>query len=85
MLRIMKLEADDGIIVIKLDGKLLEPWIEELRQSIDGSRSAIKLDLSALTFADAAGAQALGDLLRQGASVIACSRFIAALLQLEKE
>jgi anti-anti-sigma regulatory factor len=84
MLRIMRLDTDDATIVLKLDGKLLEPWIEELRRSIAGSRGAVKLDLSGLTFADAAGAQALSDLLHQGAIVTACSSFIAALLPLEK-
>jgi anti-anti-sigma regulatory factor len=84
MLRIIRLRTDDAAIVLKLEGKLLEPWIDELRRSIDLSPSAVHLDLSALTFADAAGAQALADLLRHGVALTACSGFIATLLHVEK-
>ena len=84
MLRIIRLRTDDAAIVLKLEGKLLEPWIDELRRSIDLSSSAVHLDLSALTFADAAGVQALADLLRHGVALTACSGFIAALLHVEK-
>jgi len=84
MLRITRLGTDDATIVLKVEGKLLEPWIDELRRSIAGSSSNVRLDLSALTFADAAGAQALADLLRHGVALTACSGFIAALLHVEK-
>ena len=86
MLRITNLRTDDATIILKVEGKLLGPWIDELRRSLTsaGSSSTVKLDLSALTFADAAGAQALADLLRHGVAITACSGFIAALLHVEK-
>lgn len=87
MLRISKLTCDHSRILLKLEGKLLEPWVEELECSLNGSsvdQAGITLDLSALTFADAPGIQVLANLIRQGATVAACSGYIAALLQMEK-
>ena len=87
MLRITSHEAGDSTILLKLEGKLLEPWVEELERCARGflaSRNALKLDLSALVFADAAGAKALLELIRTGASLTACSGYLAALLHVEK-
>ena len=67
-----------------IEGKLLEPWIEELQRSINGFTKTIKLDLSALTFVDVAGMHVLADLIRNGAIVSACSGYISALLHVEK-
>ncbi len=87
MLRITRQSPEDSAILLKLEGKLLEPWIEEVERSINGSLphpNALKLDLSALTFADNAGAHFLTGLLRQGATLTACSGYVAALLHVEK-
>ena len=84
MLRITRQPIDETTILFKLEGKLLEPWIEEMKRSISGSVTSMKLDLSALTFADSAGIQVLGELIRDGAKLTACSGYVAALLQMEK-
>jgi anti-anti-sigma regulatory factor len=84
MLRITRQPIDESNILIMLEGKLREPWIEEMQRSINGSMSSIQLDLSALTFADSVGIQLLADLIHRGAKLTACSGYIAALLKLEK-
>jgi anti-anti-sigma regulatory factor len=87
MLRITTHETSDSIVVLKLDGKLLEPWVEELKRCVTGSlaeRTKLKLDLSGLVFADASGAKALLDLIDAGVSLTACSGYLAALLHVEK-
>jgi len=84
MLRITRLPIDESTNLLKLEGTLLEPWIEEIKRSVSSSPSAIKLDLSALTFADAAGIKVLANLIRRGAMLAACSGYIAALLHVEK-
>jgi anti-anti-sigma regulatory factor len=84
MLRITRQPIDEKTILLKLEGKLLGPWIEEMQCSINGSVSSVTLDLSALTFADSAGIQVLADLIRHGAKLTACSGYVAALLQMEK-
>lgn len=72
--------------VLKLEGKLLAPWIDELHRSIAkvvAPGEKIRLDLSALSYADTAGTQALSELIERGAVVTAASGFIAALLRRE--
>ena len=68
---------------IRLEGKLLEPWVEAVRQA--ALRRDVSLDLSAVTFADDAGVRLLRELVDGGANVVSCSNFIAALLQLQPE
>ena len=84
MLRITRQPIGESSVQLKLEGKLLEPWIEEMQRSISDSQSNIQLELSALTFADAAGIEALAKLIRAGAVLTTCSGYVAALLQAEK-
>jgi hypothetical protein len=87
MLRISTHEVSDSTILLKLEGKMLEPWVEELERcavACLANHSGLKLDLSALVFADAAGAKALLKLIRNGASLAACSGYLAAILHVEK-
>jgi ABC-type transporter Mla MlaB component len=87
MLRIDRVSDPGEPQTLKLEGKPLGLWVEELRiacQSQASSSNHIRLDLSAVTFVDAAGAKLLGDLIHQGAQIIACSGYLAELLHLEK-
>ena len=87
MLRILKKPASGPPTILKLEGKLLEAWVDELRQSANTAAqhgSSVMLDLSGLTFADAAGVATLRELIQQGATIGACSGYIAALLQMEQ-
>jgi hypothetical protein len=72
---------------LKVEGVLMGPWVSEVRASCGrqtvGS-GELRLDLAAVTFADAEGARLLRDLVRQGAILVACSGFVAELLQLEE-
>lgn len=71
--------------ILALEGKLLEPWLQEVRAlfSVQSDTPLPRLDLSALTFVDAAGVELLQDLLRQGVVVESCSAFVATLLRLD--
>jgi ABC-type transporter Mla MlaB component len=71
-------------VTLKLEGKLLEPWLAELRDAHERARASartIRLDLAAVTFVDAAGERALAVMLRDGAVLGDCSSFVAELLQ----
>jgi hypothetical protein len=86
MLRIIRIAEDDSVETLKLEGKLLGPWVDELREAyaLATTRSRrTQLDLAALTFVDADGAEVLRDLIRGGAEIAACSSYVAALLQME--
>jgi hypothetical protein len=71
---------------LRLEGRLLAPWVPEVAGACArraGEGRPLRLDLSAVSFADEAGARCLRDLLGQGVEVVACSPFLATLLHLE--
>ena len=85
MLRITRMVGDDSGEILKLEGKLQGPWVDEAHDAhalsaAQASRTC--LDLSGLTFADGEGAALLRELIRSGVQVVGCSSFIAELLQL---
>lgn len=84
MLRIS--QAENGAsLTLKLEGKLLKPWVAEVRRSIGDPRDhpLLKLDLSNVSFVDASGAEFLKGLLAGGAEIVACSGFVREILNLE--
>jgi hypothetical protein len=86
MLKITQIDGQDSTQTFKLEGKLLAPWVAEVRTVCtlhDGRSRRRSLDLSGLTFVDRAGMKLLEDLIRDGLTVSACSGFVAELLHLE--
>ena len=86
MLRITRIVGAHAPPVLKLEGKLLEPWVGEVRRACaepGACLGPLLLDLSAVTFVDAAGIDLLRELIRQGMGVTACSDFVAELLDRE--
>lgn len=87
MLRITRsIDSESGLLV-RLEGKLLQPWVGELAQVCtppEGAGSNIRLDLAAVTFVDEAGVRLLRGLMKRGVVVAAASGFVAELLRLEK-
>ena len=86
MLKITRIDGQDSAQTVKLEGKLLQPWVAEVLRvctSPGGRSGRTSLDLSGLTFVDQAGAKLLKDLIRRGLEVSACSGFVAELLHLE--
>jgi hypothetical protein len=86
MLLITRSEGNDSTPTLKLEGKLLGPWVGELESACRRSLvppDRVRLDLVGLTFADAEGARYLASLIRDGARVVDCSAFVAELLHLD--
>ena len=86
MLMITHSEGSNLTRTIKLEGKLLGPWIGELEMAC--GRPAVRpdcvlLDLRGLNFVDPEGARFLARLIGDGARVIACTGFVAEMLHLE--
>jgi hypothetical protein len=84
MLRLTRIAVTHTTQTIKLEGKLLGPWVDEVRNAcawgtVPSGRT--RLDLSALTFVDAAGVGLLRDLIDRGIEVVACSNYVAELLR----
>ena len=87
MLRISQAQGHDSIWTLKLEGKLVGPWVTELARSCNElpcSPGCLRLDLSAVTFVDGAGVALLRDLLGRGATLAACSGLVAELLHMER-
>ena len=84
MLRLTRIASTHRAQTIKLEGKLLGPWIDEVSKTCaagTGPSSRINLDLSALIFVDGAGERLLRDLIARGIEVVACSSYVAELLR----
>jgi anti-anti-sigma regulatory factor len=74
------------VATIKLEGELRGPWVEAVRDAYTkwplGSKR-LRLDLAAVTYADAAGTQLLRDLIAEGLEIASCSSFVGELLRME--
>jgi hypothetical protein len=82
MLRITRLAGPEPAPTLKLEGKLVGPWVGALREAcVPGE--GLRLDLAAVTFADAAGVELLRELLARGVTLAACSGLVAGLLHEE--
>ena len=87
MLRITYTRGRESICNLRLEGKLLGPWVTELAQSCNElpcSPDCLRLDLSAVTFVDGPGVALLRDLIGRGATLAACSGLVAELLHEER-
>jgi hypothetical protein len=84
MLRFTRIEGTHPTQTIRLDGKLLRPWVDEVRKTCASGTDPTgraSLDLSTLTFVDAAGEELLRELIGQGIELVACSSYVAELLR----
>ena len=80
MLRITRQSPTNGRPVLVLEGRLVGPWVGELRRTVaelDGGKS---VDLAGVTFADAEGVAALRALRSTGTDLVGASGFLAALI-----
>ena len=82
MLRISVSEQDPSCRILKLEGKLLQAWVDEVRRlCVKAEEGSLpRLDLSGLSFVDRAGVELLRQLLRQGVRIHSSSPFVAELL-----
>lgn len=81
MLRIRRTEVS-GVATIHAEGKLLAPWVEELRLVVNAGGTSVqrRLNLAQVTYVDSAGVRLLTALKRAGVEIVACSPFVAELL-----
>jgi RNA polymerase sigma-70 factor (ECF subfamily) len=83
VLKISVTSDSDVSIHFQLEGKLIGPWVEELRQlsntALLGNKT-VTLDLNKLWFTDLEGAGLLRDLHQRQVSQINCSQFITQQL-----
>lgn len=84
MLKISIISDSDQAIQFQLEGKLVGPWVEELRRLSDEAMShqkAVSLDLERVSFVDSRGVALLRDLARRQVSQVNCSQFVSQQLK----
>jgi ABC-type transporter Mla MlaB component len=87
MLKITATPTGAGSTLVKLEGKLLEPWVGELAAACEPFSDCpefLRLDLAAVSFVDRIGFRFLLDWVRRGAAVESCSGLVAEMLRREK-
>jgi anti-anti-sigma regulatory factor len=84
MLKIDSLGNGHGATTLVLEGRLIGPWVEELRHSCEkalDSTTGLILDLGRVTFIDREGIGLLRKLADRHAQVTNCSAFVAEQLR----
>ena len=84
MLKISIVSDSDQAIELQLEGKLVGPWVEELRRLSDEALSHqknVSLDLERVWFVDSRGVTLLRDLAKRQVSELNCSQFVSQQLK----
>ena len=79
MLKISQAGKANHSVTLKLEGRVVGPWVGELRQVCETLLSesrALRLDLADVTFADADGVAALTGFKARGITLKDCSPFV---------
>jgi hypothetical protein len=68
-------QADAGVFVLELEGKLAGPWVKELEQAWRTARSTqqsypVRVDMSSVTCIEKEGEDLLGRMYREGAKLV---------------
>lgn len=84
MLKIVSVPNGGGTATLFLEGRLIGPWVDELRRSCEqafGSGEGLTLDLGAVSFVDRGGLELLRCLADRHARLNNCSAFVAEQLR----
>ena len=79
MLKISQAEKANHSVTLKLEGRVVGPWVVELRQVCETlltEGQPLKLDLIDVTFVDANGVAVLSNLKSRGVTFANCSPFV---------
>lgn len=84
MLKISLAGADESTTTLRLEGRIIGPWVDELRQIGELALSegrGLKLDLADVSFVDEGGLATLTSFKSRGAIVANCSPFVEEQLK----
>ena len=79
MLKISQTGTPNNSIILKLEGRVVGPWVEELRRICEpllAEDRALKLDLSEVSYADPEGVDLLTSFKSRGAELESSSPFV---------
>jgi anti-anti-sigma regulatory factor len=84
MFRITRIAEDESSVTLRVEGRLVGRWIDELEHECERcmvDRRRVSLDLSGVTFVDDHGIEALRSMGGHHVEVIQCSLFLSGLLK----
>jgi hypothetical protein len=84
MLKISQTEPVNHTVTLRLEGRVVGPWVAELRNACEEALTegwALKLHLASVEFMDAEGSALLSSLRAQGVSLLECPPFAAEQLK----
>ena len=82
MLKIETLEPAAGRAVLRLEGELIGPWVDELERAYAAlSAGDVAVDLSQVSFVERRGVELLRSLGARGVPLLHCSAFVAEQLK----
>jgi hypothetical protein len=84
MLRIVTVERQGNGATLNLEGRVIGPWVDELRQSCErflASGAPLTLDLTEVAFVERDGARLLKHLVDGGVAVVNCPAFVCEQLK----
>ncbi len=84
MLKIDSTATGSGTVTLTLEGRLIGPWVDELRMACKctlDTPASLTLDLGAVAFVDRDGVELLRSLAEQHARLTNCSPFVAEQLK----
>lgn len=79
MLKISQTGTPNHSITLKLEGRVVGPWVEELRRICEpllADEQALRLDLTEVSYADVQGVAALNNFKSRGVTLWNCSPFV---------
>jgi hypothetical protein len=85
MLKIVTVDPPAGETVLRLEGQIIGPWVEELRRASEGllGRGPLVLDLAHVSFVERRGVELLRALAMRGVPLLHCSAFVAEQLKVQ--
>ena len=86
MLKISQVGAANHSITLRLEGRVIGPWVGELRHVCEpllGERCIVELDLAGVSYVDADGVVALASFKARGAELKNCSPFVGQQMKAE--
>jgi ABC-type transporter Mla MlaB component len=84
MLRIAALERSGEGATLTLEGRVIGPWVDELRRSCErilATGATLTLDLSEVAFVERSGVRLLQNLVDGGVTVVNCPAFVCEQLK----
>jgi len=88
MLLITDMRDSEGTCRMELQGRLIGPWVDELRRVAGEAATCcgrLVLELSALGFIDGRGVALLRELANKGISLDGATPYIAAMLERDRD